>query len=239
MRTLVALIAIALGSARGGEVDGLVLPAKDITIGSPVQEIIEEIAVEEGDTVTAGQTLARLMDREERLEVQRYEKVLEKARFDAKAAQTLYSEKMGAKEAAVEKKAELERLQIEQELAQSRLDRKTITSPIAGVVVKKYKEAGESVERVENLFDVVNIDRVYLQFYLDGKSINEIAVGQKIAVEFPTLREGKETKAEVSFVDPRIDAASGLFRVKLVLENPGHRIKAGMRVVGEFAFESE
>jgi multidrug efflux pump subunit AcrA (membrane-fusion protein) len=39
----------------------------------------------------------------------------------------------------------------------------------------------------------------------------------------------------VSFIDPRIDAASGLFRVKLLLDNPNHDIKAGMRAQGDFS----
>ena len=41
-------------------------------------------------------------------------------------------------------------------------------------------------------------------------------------------------EAAVSFIDPRIDAASGLFRVKLLLDNPNHDIKAGMRGEADF-----
>ena len=48
----------------------------------------------------------------------------------------------------------------------------------------------------------------------------------------PSVREQYE--AAVAFIDPRIDAASGLFRVKLLLDNPNHDIKAGMRAEGEF-----
>jgi multidrug efflux pump subunit AcrA (membrane-fusion protein) len=40
---------------------------------------------------------------------------------------------------------------------------------------------------------------------------------------------------KVSFIDPRIDAASVLFRVKVLLDNKDHKIKAGMRGVADFA----
>ena len=59
------------------------------------------------------------------------------------------------------------------------------------------------------------------------------------ALHFPALPDNSENfTAVVSFVDPRIDAASGLFRVKLLLDNPDHEIKAGMRGFAEFPVQS-
>ena len=36
--------------------------------------------------------------------------------------------------------------------------------------------------------------------------------------------------AKLDFIDPRMDAESGLYRIKLLVENDTLRVKAGMRV---------
>jgi len=66
--------------------------------------------------------------------------------------------------------------------------------------------------------------------------MDKTATGAKVPERFPTLPVAvQDYVAEVSFVDPRIDAASGLFQVKLQLDNPGHEIKAGMRGQADFS----
>ena len=229
------LISFTLATfARAQETQGLVLPFKQVTVSSPVlQDIIQDINVQEGDEVREGQVLAQLRNDKEKLEVQKLEKEIERREFEYKAMKTLSAEHMASAEAALEKQTDLEEAKIQLKLAQTLLDEKTIHSPLSGIVVKKYKEAGESVDRVEKLFDIVNIDKVYVQFYLDPKFMDKIPPDSKVTVRFPSLPQ--PYAAIVSFIDPRIDAASGLFRVKLLLDNPNREIKAGMRGQADFS----
>ncbi len=228
------LLAIA---ARAEEVQGLVIPFKQVTVSSPVlQDIISEIYVDEGDEVKKDQPLAKLNSEKEELEVQQFAQQIERAQFQANGMEELLKEKMASKDAALEKKTELELAKIQHKLALVHLGEKTIRAPLSGIVVKKYKEVGEGVDRVEKLFDIVNIDQVYVQFYLDPKLMESIHPDMKVPVTFPTLpNSSHKYVATVSFIDPRIDAASGLFRVKLLLDNPSHEIKAGMRAQSDFS----
>ena len=232
---LVLLLA-GLGLARADETQGLVIPFQQVTVSSPVlQDLIKEINVKEGDEVSKGQILAQLMNDKEQLEVQKYEKLIERAEFQYKGMETLAKEKMASKEAALEKLTDLELARIQHKLAQTLCEEKTIRSPLAGIVVKKYKEPGEAVDRVDKLFDIVNIDKVYVQVYLDPKLMDKITPGARVPVRFPSLGGNPQAAvATVAFIDPRIDAASGLFRVKLVLDNSTHGIKAGMRGQADF-----
>ena len=93
---------------------------------------------------------------------------------------------------------------------------------------------GMIVDRVEKLVDVIDIDQVYVQFYLDPKLMGTLREQEEVAVRFPVLGEEKFT-GKISFIDPRIDAGSGLFRVKVLLDNRDRKIKAGMRGVADFA----
>lgn len=231
---LAAAMGPGLTAARAEPVQGLVLPFREVSVASPVEEIIREVLVEEGDVVAEGQVLARLADEKERLDVEQYQKLIERREFEARGAEALLKDKMTSQEAALEKKTDLELARIQHGIAQVRLAEKTIRAPLAGIVVKKYKDSGEAVDRVERMFEVVNLDQVYVQFYLEPALLDRVQQGQRVAVRI--LRGGSEEarEAEVSFVDPRIDAASGLFRVKLLLANPDHAIKAGLRAVADF-----
>ncbi|MES2568442.1 MAG: efflux RND transporter periplasmic adaptor subunit [Verrucomicrobiota bacterium] len=231
------LFAFALlsGVLHAEETQGIVYPIKQVSVSSPVfQEIINAILVEEGDTVNEGQPIVQLRSEREELEVLRTQKLIEVTQFKAKGADSLFKEKMGSKEKALEEKAQLELAQILHRVAEVALKEKTIRAPLAGIVVKKYKEVGESAEKVEKLIDIVNIDQVYVQFYLDPKLMQSFKKGQSVNVRVPVIGN-EEFAAEVAFIDPRIDAGSGLFRIKLQVANADHKIKAGMRAMADFS----
>ena len=223
--------------ARSDEVQGLVLPFKQVSVSSPVlQDNIKDMKVEEGDQVKQGDELAHLLNDREQLEVKRCENLIKRAEFEFKGMKTLADEKLATEDAKVEKETDLEAAKLQYQLALTTLEEKTIKSPLSGVVVKRYKEPGESVDRSEKLFDIVNIDRVYIQFYLEPGLIEKLSVGDRISVRFPAFNNGvQHYEAAVAFIDPRIDAASGLFRVKLLLDNPNHDIRAGMRGEADFS----
>lgn len=228
-------LSLLLAAARAEETQGLVLPIKQVSVSSPVlQEVITAVVVEEGDEVKEGQTLVKLRSEKEQLEVARTQKLIELATFKSAGAEALFREKMGSKEKWLEETAQLELAKIMHSAAEVSLKEKTIVAPLSGIVVKKYKETGESVDRVEKLVDVVNIDQVYVQFYLDPKLMTSIKQDQPVNVKFPVIGNAEFT-GKVSFIDPRIDAGSGLFRIKILIDNKDHKIKAGMRGMADFA----
>jgi membrane fusion protein (multidrug efflux system) len=229
------LLAAALQPTSAEEVQGLALPVKQVSVSSPTfQEIITAVLVEEGDVVQEGQELLQLRSEKERLEVLRTQKLIELGEFKSKGADTLFREKMGSREKAMEEQAQLELARILHQQAEVALREKTLRSPLSGTVVKKYKEAGEAVERAEKLFDIVNIDQIYVQFYIDPKLIPVVRENQEIDLRFPVI--GPDSfKGKIAFVDPRIDAGSGLFRIKVRLENPTHKIKPNMRCLADFS----
>ncbi len=233
-----ALVLATTGSPaqekRDPEAQGLVMPLKQVSVSSPVfQEVITAVLVEEGDTVKEGQILVQLRADKEELEVQRTQKLIELSEFKSKGAQALFNEKIASHEKALEEKAQLELSRILHRSAEVSLKEKSVRSPLSGIVVKRYKEAGESIDRVEKLMDIVNIDQVYAQFYLEPKLMTSIRIDQPVTVKMPVLTNQTFT-GKVSFVDPRIDAASGMFRVKVLIDNADHRIKSGMRATADF-----
>jgi RND family efflux transporter MFP subunit len=222
-------------SLHAEDIQGLVIPLKQVSIASPVlQEVVDSVLVEEGDAVEQGEVIVQLRAEREALQVEQFKKVVEQREFSARGAEALAKEKMMSREAVLEKQTELELAKIQLRQAEVALKEKTIRSPLRGIVVKKYKEAGESVERVEKLVDVVSIDQIYVQFYLDPKLLSAVKEDMAVPVRFSVIGD-QQFQGKVAFVDPRIDAGSGLFRVKVLLDNPGLVIKPGMRGTANFA----
>lgn len=218
----------APGSPRTTE--GLVLPFREVLVSAPAQKVVDAIKVEEGRTVREGDVLALLDARVEELDMQRFAKILEKREFENRAAASLAKEKFISKDEELERSLELDIARLQFEAAKAECERLTIRSPIDGVVVEKLKEAGESVTESEPMFKLLNVERVYVQFYLPAEDVFLLKPGDVLEVRFPLLPEDRQVhRGTVDFVSAEIDASSRLLRIKLVLDNPDGLIKAGMR----------
>ncbi len=235
MKAPVFIALLATAAALHAEpVQGVVSPNKQISISSPVmQEIITEMLVEEGTEVREGQIVAQLRNDREKLDVRLSEKLIELKQFVARGQERLFNEKMGSEEKALEARTDLELARLQLDSKRIALAEKTVRTPLGGIVVKKYKEPGESVDRAEKLLDIVNIDQIYVQFYLKPELRKTLLQDAPIRVRILDL-EGKDFDGKITFVDPRNDAASGLVRVKVKVENADHRIKPGMKGSADF-----
>lgn len=211
-------------------IPGLILPLHDVEAGTAATGIVAEVLVKEGDTVEQGQPLVRLNDEVEKLEVERSSKVLEKAKFDHDAAEKLLAEKIGTREDALKKRIEHDLATLQQKAAQVRLAQRTIRAPIQGIVVKRDKEPGEAVLLNETVAQIVHIRQVYAQFYLEPSQAQLLKPGQTLPLSIPSLAEPRLLTGKLDFIDPRMDAESGLYRIKLLVDNADLRLKAGMRV---------
>lgn len=227
LRLLLASLAFpALLSAHTAE--GVLLPFMEVTVSSAVQGILATVKVKEGDAVAANDLLAALIDRVEVAEADRYAKILEQRQFAAQGTQNLFRDQVVSEGEAIEKRIERDIAQLQHQIALEQLDRRKIRSPIDGLVVEKKKEAGEAVDINEPVFHIVDISRVFLQVFIDATDALKLRAGQTVPVSFPDY-DMPENAGRIDFIDPRIDGASGLVRVKILIENPDRRFIAGMR----------
>jgi RND family efflux transporter MFP subunit len=209
--------------------DGLVLPFKNVVVSSPVQTTIVSILVKEGDHVATGQTLAQLYARLEELDMLRAKADLEKKEFDAKSSKSLFADKIISEDEAIKNRSEMEGSRLVYQMADETVRQRTILSPISGIVVEKDREVGETVSPAEPLFRIVDISRVYVQFYIRAEELPTIHVKEPMLVRCPVLDKDATFQGVVDFIDPRVDAASGLMRVKVIVDNPTGIIRAGIR----------
>ncbi len=125
--------------------------------------------------------------------------------------------------------------ELEHNRAEAILQRRTIKSSVDGVVVERYKSAGEYVED-DPVIRVAQLDPLHVNVVIPLDYLGNIKPGMQanVIADIP----GAETHiANVESVDRVADAASGTFGARLNLSNTEYSIPAGVRC--RLVFQSE
>lgn len=123
--------------------------------------------------------------------------------------------------------------------AQSALDDLTLTSPAPGIVTSRFASSGEVITAGAPIFELVDLDRLYLKLFVPEKEIGKVRRGlaaQIYSDAFPdqpfaaTVRyigsRAEFTPKEVQTPDERVKL---MYEVRLYLDdNPAHRLTPGL-----------
>ncbi len=121
----------------------------------------------------------------------------------------------------------------------SLIDDLTLRAPAGGVVLSRLRDAGEVVAAGTPIFDIVDLDKLYLKVYVPEKQIGLVRIGLPAQVytdafpgqAFPaTIRyvasQAEFTPKEVQTPDERVKLS---YAVRLYLNgNPDHRLTPGV-----------
>lgn len=243
------LLSLALAGARCAlaaepiTASGILTPLEEIHIGSEMRGLITWMA-EEGDTVAKDAPLVKLRDNLERFEMELQRARLESARcqveryqLDYEAAKRLHDQKIATDEDLRAKKlnyqmavSQVAQAEAQLKTAQENVDMKVVRAPVNCVVLKHMKKPGEVLvvtAGVENIMKVVHIDSLYMVAYPDAKHLAQVHLGQQAEIRIP-LSGDRKLNGKVVYIDPIVEPSSGGFRVKILVPNAKHEIKAGV-----------
>jgi len=237
------------------------------TVAGKVPGKIVKILVREGDAVEAEQVLAQFDDVQVRAKVAQAKHRLAAAESQCDVAtaaeqqnmrdkdrlDTLFEKKMIAKHETERagsnwkiSRDQVEVAKAECEVAkaalvevQSVLSDLTIRAPARGVITTRIADKGEVVAAGSPLFDIVDLDRLYLKVYVPENQIGKVRLGLPARVytdafpnkPFPAMvryiaSQAEFTPKEVQTPDERVKL---VYAVKLYLdENPEHRLTPGL-----------
>lgn len=212
--------------------EGRVLPSRGVSLPAPVTGVLQEVWVQEGDTVKVGQSLAKLFDRKEALEVARCRSMLKRKEYEAGSANHLVTNKVIARSSAVAQNMELELAQIALEMAQLELEKRHIISPMDACVVKRLKEPGEALVQGQTLFQLMDLSKLHIVFEVLPEEIKNFEKGKNYKVSFLNGQENQAYVAELVFISPVLNE-QGKIQIKLLLANENMHIKPGFKAVIE------
>ncbi|MCZ6855424.1 MAG: efflux RND transporter periplasmic adaptor subunit [Gammaproteobacteria bacterium] len=238
----------------GERFDCLIEPLVVIALGSPVQGVIKSLEVGRSDLVSKGQVLARLNSEVEQASLEQARvragmegeigarlADLELARQKFERIDELYSKDMISLQQRDEAKAEhqVAKMAVKQARERKKLSqkelawatevvkRRTIVSPIDGVVIEPSAFPGEFV--YDNpIMKIAQIDPLRVEVLLPSEYYEALKLGMKAKV-YPELGDTEHLSATVSIVDRMIDTGSSTFGAQLELANPDHKIASGQK----------
>lgn len=103
----------------------------------------------------------------------------------------------------------------------------TLRSPVTGVVIQKNVFAGQKFMAGEALYKVADLSDVWVEGEVFERDLPAVRVGANVKVEFDAL-PGESRTGRVSYLYPTLDAETRTARIRVVLPNPGMRLKPGM-----------
>lgn len=114
--------------------------------------------------------------------------------------------------------------------ATTRLARRKIVAPLAGVVVQLKRQRGEWVEPGIPVLRILRMDRLRAEGFIDAKQAVEGLVGRPVTLTVDLAGEpNSKFPGKLVFISPEINPVNGQLRVWAEIENPKLRLKPGLQ----------
>jgi len=242
-----------------GNLACLMKPSMEVSVGAPVEGIIQHVNVDRGDWVSKGQAVVTLEASVEQATV-----ALAKAKADAEAtikttqakmafssrklerALDLYksnsiarhefdeaqTEKILAETAYLEATENKRVAELEWQRATASLNLHTIYSPLSGVVVDRLLSPGE-LTRQTPILKLAQINPLRIEVFAPLSLLGKLEPGMRAEVR-PDGAASTTYQAEITVVNRVVDSASGTFGVRLEMPNPNNALPAGLACTVKF-----
>jgi RND family efflux transporter MFP subunit len=208
-----------------------VSPSQSVLIQPEVEGIVQSVQVREGDTVSAGTTLASLSDWQYRAQL-----AAAQARYETAVSQM--NRALNSNDGA---EAGIQRNQADfwaSELARSRerLDRTQLRSPINGIVATPHVEdfVGRKLLPGDTFAEIVDTSRAVVDVAIDADDVLLLHPGEKASIKlegFPT----RTFHGVVTVVSPRsqVIGPDRFFFARVLVPNEDGSIRDGMQGRGK------
>lgn len=236
---------------------GPIVVEDQVDVAAQREGVVTQILVEAGTRVQKGQLLAKLDDRQltadleaARAKTASTEADLNNWKAEAKVLEADFqrAKKMWDAKLIPEEQFEHARYKaeadewdvkrVEQLLINARntqqsleleLEKTQITAPFDGVVARRYIRVGQTVARNERIVWLTATGPLRVRFTLPAKFVNQIKVGQQLAVSVPDLDPNQQRSARVVQLSPVVDPASATIEVLAELIGPTAGLRPGLQ----------
>ncbi len=233
--------------------EGLIEPFQTVRVAAPESATIADVLVRQGQVVQKGSPLVQMdidilqsallvakakADARAKLDAaaieldvkQRRVEILKSLGKDNASSEELIRATADcelAKAAVLAAQEERSQNQLETKRIEMQLEKRTIRSPIHGVVVRVHHQIGEFVTNLDPVVvTVAELSRLRAVIYPPTELAQTLSVDAVVGLR---LEDGQSVDVTVDFVSPVTDADSRTVRTELVLENPKGKFRSGAR----------
>jgi RND family efflux transporter MFP subunit len=205
---------------------GVVEPVVWAKVSPTLTARLVELLVQEGQTVKAGQPLAKLDDREARGNVAQLRARVDFLRGDLKRQQELVRRNFISRQALDRAESELRQAEAQLAASQRPLAETILTAPMDGVVLRRDGEPGEVVTNNQVVFWVGRPEKLRLTADVDEEHWPRLKIGQKALIKADAY-PGQPLEGSVTEITPKGDPINKNYRVRVALPD-NTPLKTGM-----------
>lgn len=225
--TVVLMLTMAIPLPYRVNCDCQVHPVKRRFVAAPFDGILDKSLVQNGDVVSAGQLLAQMDGR--RLRMERASLTAErqgqkKTRDSALAKGSIAESQIALKE--------IERIDSEIGLINTRLENLGVRSPIAGIIVSGdlEKAEGAPLEIGQQLFEVGPLEQMLIELHIPETEIKYVRPEMHVKVRLSAF-PFRTWKGTIKRIHSRAEVLDdeNVFVAEVSIENPDLKLRPGMK----------
>ena len=231
--------------ARWLPVSGTVQPVHQATVKAKVSGDVRQVTVREGESVQAGQLLARIDTAD--LESKLIERM---GALESAKAQLALAEKNRTTNGALLKQnfisqnafdtfessfnvaqGNMKSAEAQVQIARNALKDAIATSPLNGIVAKRHVQPGEKVAFDSPLVTIVNLKELELQAMVPAVDVPELAIGKAVELTIDGFGERKFT-GRIERMNPSTEPGTRAILVYVGIPNDDGALRGGMFATG-------
>lgn len=205
---------------------GSIEPENIAQVGFAVAGVVNNIAVQEGQTVSQGQLLAGIDPTE-------YSNALSIANAGLEQAEDMYNRlndlyqkgSLPAKD-YVDIKTKLAQAKANKSINAKHIADSRLYAPMSGIITAKLIERGSTAAPGIPAFTIVKTGIVYAKVAVPESEVGKLKTGMIAKVYVPTL--GDTVEGKIHIINPQGDAVSKTYAVKILLNNSNRKLLPGM-----------
>jgi membrane fusion protein, multidrug efflux system len=203
---------------------GTVAPKDAIALSFKIGGVIARIAVDPGDRVRAGQTLATLQLREIEAGLTKARSAAAKAERDLARARRLYADSVVTLSQMQDSETAAEMARADLDAAAFNRRYAVIVAPASGTVLRRSAEPGETVDPGTTVLVLGSQARGnVVEAGLADRDVVSVRKGDPAMAQFDAL-PGKSFAGRVTQIDAAADPGTGAYGVEIALHDAGYLV---------------
>lgn len=216
--------------------NGTFMPKQEVTVSAETPGRVVRVLVNEGSSVSAGQTLAVVEGDKLNVNVANAQANYDNALQNVQRFESAFSTGGVTQQQLDQAKLQFENAKNNLRSAKLTAGDVTIKTSVAGIVNSRKIEPGTYVSPGTAAFDIVNVSSVKLRVNVDEKNVATLRVGQTVNLEVSVYPD-KSYAGRITFIAPKSDGSLN-FPVEIEVANPGNELRAGMYGTAKFGGEA-
>jgi RND family efflux transporter MFP subunit len=209
-----------------------------VTVIATAAGNLDEVLVTAGQTVNAGDIIARFESTTEQVAYDRAALAAQDTSNTVARTKGLASSSIVANTTLTAAELASSNAELELRNAKAALDRRTVTSPISGAVGLIRVTSGNYVPALTTITTIDDTSSILIDFWVPERYATAISPGMTVKVSAVAV-PGQVFEGIVSAVDNRIDPASRTLQVQAKIPNDNSQLRAGMSFSVSLAFPGE